>query len=131
MAMTDHRHRDSKLAAWLMLAAAACSAVASAAAEPAAVPRYSQADEAAYLERFTKRQEAFRLGVGLDVYEPLEPVPGAASYRPLPLAAADSRTIADDALRTARAYAARLEDGHDLRNEARGPVAAGRRRPCS
>lgn len=90
-----------------MVAAAACSAAAATAAAPAAVARYSQADEAIYLERFTKRQEAFRLGVGLDVYEPLEPVPGAASYRPLPTAAAAARTIDDDALRTARAYAAR------------------------
>lgn len=104
--MTDHRSRVSNFPRVLLLVAAMCSSTMAAAAAPAAVARYSQADEALYVERFAKRQEAFRLGVGLDDYEPLEPVPGAARDLPLPMSTAAARTIDEDALRAARAYAA-------------------------
>ena len=51
------------------------------------------ADEAVYQQRFGKLQEAFKLGVGLEAYEPLEPVPGAKPDRPLPAASPAARTI--------------------------------------
>ncbi len=104
--MVDNGRRDSNLRSWLVVAAGLCSTAAFAQA-PAQGARYSAADEATYMERFAKRQEAFRLGVGLEAYEPLEPVPGAAPYRPLPMATAAERTIGVDALRAARDYAAR------------------------
>jgi CubicO group peptidase (beta-lactamase class C family) len=104
--MIDRARRISLLRSGLVVAAGVSSAAACAQA-PAPTARYSAADEAIYLERFAKRQQAFRLGVGLEVYEPLEPVPGALPDRPLPIARPAGRTIADDALRAARDYAAR------------------------
>lgn len=69
-------------------------------------PRYSAADEALYQERFAQLQAAFRLGIGLEAYTPLEPVPGARGARPLPIASDDERTIDRAALKAARDYAA-------------------------
>ncbi len=98
---------DQKLRGWLMATTAVACGAAIAAQPPAPASRYSAADEAVYMERFGKLQEAFKLGVGLEAYEPLEPVPGASAGRPLPAAGASARTISDAALATARDYAAR------------------------
>jgi CubicO group peptidase (beta-lactamase class C family) len=71
----------------------------------AAERRYSDADEALYLQRFEQLTAAFRLGVGLESYAPLEAVPGAANWRPMPVAAPpDGRALAR-ALAEARDYA--------------------------
>jgi CubicO group peptidase (beta-lactamase class C family) len=105
--MTNPRRIDSNLGGWLVAAAGACSAAASAQAPAPPVARYTAADEAVYMERFGKLQQAFKLGVGLEAYEPLEPVPGARPDRPLPVASAAARTISDEALRAARDYAGR------------------------
>jgi CubicO group peptidase (beta-lactamase class C family) len=104
--MTNPDRIDSTLRGWLVVTAGVCSAAASAQA-PVAPARYSPADEAVYQQRFGKLQEAFKLGVGLEAYEPLEPVPGAQPDRPLPVASAAARTISDEALQAARDYAAR------------------------
>jgi CubicO group peptidase (beta-lactamase class C family) len=72
-----------------------------------AVSNYSAADEALYLKRFEQLTAAFRTGLGLELYDPLEPVPGASEYRPLPSARPAQRTIATQALEEARAYAER------------------------
>jgi CubicO group peptidase (beta-lactamase class C family) len=104
--MTNPERFDSNLRGWLVVTAGVCSAAASAQA-PVAPLRYSPADEAVYQQRFGKLQEAFKLGIGLEAYEPLEPVPGAKPDRPLPAASPAARTISDEALRAARDYAAR------------------------
>ncbi|MBU3672061.1 MAG: serine hydrolase [Sinobacteraceae bacterium] len=78
--------------------------VASAAAGPST---YSAADEAVYLERFGRLMDAARLGLGLETYEPLEPVPGVRKPMPLAEAAAGSGRIAPAALQAASDYAAR------------------------
>ena len=77
------------------------------AAVPAAPAAYSEADEAVYTGRFAKLTAAFRLGLGLEDYSPLEAVPGASHDRPLSQAAARERTIDATALAQARDYAAR------------------------
>jgi CubicO group peptidase (beta-lactamase class C family) len=68
---------------------------------------YSAADEAVYLERFARLMDASRLGLGLETYEPLEPVPGARNPVPLAGAAAGNTRIAAAALQAAEEYAAR------------------------
>ena len=78
--------------------------VTSAAAGPSS---YSAADEAVYLERFARLMDASRLGLGLETYEPLEPVPGARNPVPLAGAAAGNTRIAAAALQAAEEYAAR------------------------
>jgi len=78
--------------------------VTSAAAGPSS---YSAADEAVYLERFARLMDASRLGLGLETYEPLEPVPGARNPVPLAGAAAGNTQIAAAALQAAEEYAAR------------------------
>ena len=61
-------------------------------------------DEAVYQARFAQLFASFRAGLGLETYEPLEPVPGAVKYAALPLA---SRPRIDpSALQRAREYAA-------------------------
>ena len=70
----------------ILVASLAASLAIAEQAPPA--PRYSAADEAVYMQRFGKLQEAFRLGLGLESYEPLEPVPGAPGARLLPTAEA-------------------------------------------
>jgi CubicO group peptidase (beta-lactamase class C family) len=77
--------------------------VTSAAAGPSS---YSAADEAVYLERFARLMDASRLGLGLETYEPLEPVPGARNPVPLAGAAAGNTQIAAAALQAAEEYAA-------------------------
>jgi CubicO group peptidase (beta-lactamase class C family) len=104
--MTYPERTDSNLRGWLLVTAGVCSAAASAQA-PAPAARYSAADEAVYMERFGKLEEAFKMGVGLEAYEPLEPVPGARPDRPLPAASPAARTISDEALKAARDYAGR------------------------
>jgi CubicO group peptidase (beta-lactamase class C family) len=81
--------------------------VALAAAAAVGATRYTAEDEAVYLQRFEKLAAAFRTGLGLEVYDPLEAVPGAARHVPLPAASASQRTISDAALEAARAYAER------------------------
>lgn len=76
-----------------------------AAANP--VPSDPAADEAVYLQRFERLQSAFRTGLGLETYEPLEAVPGARRARPLPPAVAGRGSIDPAALERARAYAER------------------------
>ena len=61
-------------------------------------------DEAVYQARFAQLFASFRAGLGLETYEPLEPVPGAAKYAALPLASRPS--IDPSALQRAREYAA-------------------------
>lgn len=78
--------------------------VATAAADPG---RYSEADEAVYRERFEKLAAAFRLGIGLESYTPLEAVPGAAPWRPLPQALPRAGSAFATALVEAREYARR------------------------
>lgn len=68
---------------------------------------YSSEDEAIYLQRFAKLTDSFRTGLGLEMYDPLEPVIGARTYRPLPAVPAQRRTISAAALATARNYAQR------------------------
>ena len=104
--MTHPERIEWNLRGWLAVAVGVCSAAASAQA-PAPPARYSAADEAVYLQRFGKLQEAMKMGSALEVYEPLEPVPGARPDRPLPAASAAARTISDEALQVARDYAGR------------------------
>lgn len=72
----------------------------------ASEPRFSEADEALYQQRFTTLTESFRLGVGLERYEPLESVPGVAEFQPLSQADSAEVSISTEALDKARAYAA-------------------------
>lgn len=72
-----------------------------------AIARYSTADEAVYLARFEQLTAAFKLGLGLETYKPLEPLRGARRYRPLPAASAAQRRIHPSALAAARDYAGR------------------------
>lgn len=67
----------------------------------------SAEDEATYLERFARWQDGARQGLALESYEPLEPVPGAAGWVPLPVVPAGERSISAQALEQARDYAAR------------------------
>jgi CubicO group peptidase (beta-lactamase class C family) len=73
----------------------------------AAESRYSEADEAVYRQRFEQLTAAFRLGVGLESYAPLEAVRGAPGWRPLPVAAPQRQPALAAALAEARDYAAR------------------------
>lgn len=73
-----------------------------------AAPAFSAADEALYRERFQRLLKAARTGVGLNAYDPLEAVPGAAPAEPLPRRDADDRRIDAAALASARAYAASM-----------------------
>ncbi|MGA0735323.1 MAG: serine hydrolase domain-containing protein, partial [Steroidobacteraceae bacterium] len=61
-------------------------------------------DEAVYQARFAQLFASFRAGLGLETYDPLEAVPGAREYRPLPKASRAS--IDQSALQQARDYAA-------------------------
>ncbi|MBL8643757.1 MAG: beta-lactamase family protein [Rhodospirillaceae bacterium] len=93
----------------LALLAAPGSAFAQAAPPPAQmVPgklMFSGPEEALYQERFRK---LFAGGPGAlgETYDPLEPVPGAANWTPLPLAVPAERTISPGALKAATEYAA-------------------------
>ena len=71
-----------------------------------AAAQYSAADEALYRERFQKLQDSFVTGLGLEEYDPLEPVPGDPAYRPLPIKPPQARSIEETALTRARDYAA-------------------------
>jgi CubicO group peptidase (beta-lactamase class C family) len=66
-----------------------------------------QEDEALYLRRFEQLAAAARAGSGLESYDPLEAVPGAARVVPLPRAGANRTGIAAAALQAADDYAAR------------------------
>ncbi len=67
---------------------------------------FSAADEALYLERFGKLQAAFKQGLGLESYDPLEAVQGSPNAQPLPQVSVDAHTISASALHIAREYAA-------------------------
>ncbi len=69
--------------------------------------RYGAADEALYMKRFEALGRAVRLGQGLDQYDNLEPVAGAAKVRPLPRAKSGRQSISAEALSAARDYARR------------------------
>lgn len=72
----------------------------------AAAPETPQAptdDEAVYQARFAKLFASFRAGLGLETYDPLEAVPGADHYQPLPRVVQSS--IDPAALQEARDYA--------------------------
>ncbi len=66
-----------------------------------------QEDEALYLRRFEQLAAAARAGSGLESYDPLEAVAGAARVVPLPRAWANRAGIAGSALEAADDYAAR------------------------
>ncbi len=84
-----------RLAVALALGAALAGGAAMA-AEPSA------AEQAVYMERFENRI----LGKGVTKpYDPVEAIPGAASYQPLPAAAPADRSVAVEALDKARDYA--------------------------
>ena len=89
---------------WVMLLAALALMPESAAP---AVSGYSPEDEAVYQERFARWQASARQGLALETYEPLEPVPGAPDWVPLPAVPAGQRSISGRALAEARDYAAR------------------------
>ena len=78
----------------------------SGAAAPYSTNPYSADDEALYRERFQKLQDSFVTGLGLEEYDPLEPVPGDPAYRPLPVKPPEARSIDEAALTRAREYAA-------------------------
>jgi len=65
---------------------------------------YSDEDEAVYMTRFNKLVEDARTGAGLGSYDLLEPVEGAASNIPIPVAT--ENTLSAEALAKARTYAA-------------------------
>lgn len=65
---------------------------------------YSAQDEAVYLQRFNKLMEDARVGAGLDSYDPLEPVAGAADASLLPKA--EAPTLSQDAIGRAQEYVA-------------------------
>ncbi len=77
------------------------------AASAYAMSRYTAEDEAIYLKRFEQLKTAFTTGLGLEIYDPLEVVPGALRHRPLPVTTARQRTLSAAALDEARAYAER------------------------
>lgn len=73
--------------------------------DPQSERRYTAQDEAKYLERFEQiRNPAAQGGRGLGGYDPLEAVPGAQSYTPLPQGTTND--IDAEALQAAETYAA-------------------------
>lgn len=88
-----------------ILAAALLLAAASAVGGEPPTPAFSAEDEALYLQRFAATRGA---SLAAEAYEPLEAVPGAQPWRPLPLAQPRQRTISDAALAAAREYAGRM-----------------------
>ncbi len=73
----------------------------------ATAARYTEADEAVYRERFARLEAAFRLGIGLESYEPLERVPGAMRHRPWRIEAPAADSELARAIAAARDYAGR------------------------
>jgi CubicO group peptidase (beta-lactamase class C family) len=69
--------------------------------------RYTAADEAQYLARYEALMNAARQGQGLDIYDTMEPVPGARRVKPLRTATGRQRSIDAAAVTAARDYAAR------------------------
>ncbi len=72
----------------------------------AASSRFSAEDEAVYQQRFATLMESFRLGLGLETYDPLESVPGATDDQAFEVVDAENVTINAEALAQAEAYAA-------------------------
>jgi CubicO group peptidase (beta-lactamase class C family) len=66
---------------------------------------FAASDEAVYQSRFQSLLRAARSGVGLNAYDPVEPVPGVEVVTPLVLKPESGRTITPGALETARLYA--------------------------
>ena len=69
---------------------------------------FSPEDEALHRQRFDRLMQAARTGAGLDQYDFMEPVPGAARHAWLPAARPGRGTVRPDALEAARAYAERM-----------------------
>jgi CubicO group peptidase (beta-lactamase class C family) len=65
---------------------------------------FTPEEEAAYLERY---EVSINRSAAKELYQPLEALVGAHYWSPLPAATADERTISDQALRDADAYAKR------------------------
>lgn len=63
-------------------------------------------EDALARQRFAAQMDAGRSGRGLEAYDPLEAVPGAPDWTPLPRATPAERTISDAALKAAEAYVA-------------------------
>ncbi|MEZ5458233.1 MAG: serine hydrolase domain-containing protein [Steroidobacteraceae bacterium] len=102
MTSSSLRFRSSACALLLALASV----------QPAAAERrYSEADEALYQQRFEQLTAAFRLGVGLESYAPLEAVPGTEGWRPLAVRPPPAGRALSRALAEARDYAARNRSG--------------------
>lgn len=97
----------SWLVAMPLAVIAATSAATSVATPGVATATDRDADEAVYLQRFERLQSAFRTGLGLESYEPLEAVAGAPDARLLPRVAAGRNSIDPAALENARVYAER------------------------
>jgi CubicO group peptidase (beta-lactamase class C family) len=66
---------------------------------------FAASDEAVYQSRFQSLLRAARSGVGLNAYDPVEPVPGVEVVTPLVLKPESGRTITPGVLETARLYA--------------------------
>ncbi|MDX2222469.1 MAG: serine hydrolase domain-containing protein, partial [Rhodospirillaceae bacterium] len=66
---------------------------------------FSPEEEALYLKRFEQGQAGQR-NTADEAYDPQDTVPGAANPKPLPMASSAERTISDQALAAATAYAA-------------------------
>jgi CubicO group peptidase (beta-lactamase class C family) len=96
--------RAFQCASGLLIAAVTLNAVA-------AERRYSDADEAVYQQRFERLTAAFQLGIGLESYDPLEPVVGASRWRPMPVAVPTADRALGRALAEARDYAQRNRSG--------------------
>lgn len=73
------------------------------AAEPAKTSPVQDTDETVYQQRFERLFTAFRTGIGVDLYEPLEALGGARDYRPLPVQ--PNLSIPQRTLSAARDYA--------------------------
>ncbi|QIG53615.1 serine hydrolase [Altererythrobacter sp. BO-6] len=65
---------------------------------------YSDEDEAEYLRRFNRLMDDARSGIGLDSYDPLEPVPGAPAATQMPATA--SPALSAQAIAQAHDYVA-------------------------
>jgi CubicO group peptidase (beta-lactamase class C family) len=92
---------------------AACGLLAAAAAAVAAAPVPLSPAERDLYERRVALVAGGRAAdpTGIAVYDPLEAVPGASPYAPLPARPERERTIAPAALAAARDYAARNDSG--------------------
>lgn len=63
-------------------------------------------EDALARQRFASQMDAGRSGRGLEAYDPLEAVPGAPGWTPLPRASDAERSVSAEALKAAEAYVA-------------------------